>query len=103
MTTLVPSFSVAIDLIICKLADKKEMHNIPEVFEFWPDWTTDNKFTSPGASKNTHIRVIMGKMVSTFTYLRTIQNIFIQNVLMTCWLSGERSLPFWILVLILQT
>ena len=22
----------------------------------------------------------------------------IQNILMTCWLSGERSLPFWLLV-----
>ena len=29
----------------------------------------------------------------SFTYLRTIQNIF-----MTCWLSGERSLPFGLLV-----
>ena len=29
----------------------------------------------------------------TYTYLRTIQNIF-----MTCWLAGERSLPFGLLV-----
>ena len=29
----------------------------------------------------------------SFTYLRTIQNIF-----MICWLSGERSLPFGLLV-----
>ena len=28
----------------------------------------------------------------SFTYLRTIQ-----NILMTCWLSGERSLPFGLL------
>ena len=30
---------------------------------------------------------------NSFTYLRTIQ-----DVSMTCWLSGERSLPFWLLV-----
>ena len=29
----------------------------------------------------------------TYMYLRTIQNIF-----MTCWLAGERSLPFGLLV-----
>ena len=31
----------------------------------------------------------------SFTYLRTIQ-----DVSMTCWLSGERSLPFGLFVLI---
>ena len=30
----------------------------------------------------------------SFTYLRTIQ-----NILMTCWLSGDRSLPIRLLVL----
>ena len=30
----------------------------------------------------------------TYMYLRTIQNIF-----MTCWLAGERSLPFGLLVI----
>ena len=30
----------------------------------------------------------------SFTYLRTYS-----NILMTCWLSGERSLPFGLLVL----
>ena len=30
-------FSVANDLILFKLADKEEMHNILDVFEFWPD------------------------------------------------------------------
>ena len=41
-------FSVAIDLTIFKLVDKKEMHNRFDVhvFEFWPDWTTD-RVTSP--------------------------------------------------------
>ena len=37
--------SVAIDLTLFKLADKEEMHNILDVFEFWPDWTTDNRGT----------------------------------------------------------
>ena len=34
------------------------------------------------------------RLKKSFTYLRTIQNIF-----MTCWLAGERSLPFGLLVL----
>ena len=29
-------FSVAIDLILFKLANKEEMHDILDVFEFWP-------------------------------------------------------------------
>ena len=35
-------FSVAIDLILFKLAYKKEIHNILDEFQFWPDWTIDN-------------------------------------------------------------
>ena len=34
---------VAIDLILFKLEDNEEMHNILDVFEFRPDWTTDNR------------------------------------------------------------
>ena len=34
-------FSVAIDLILFKLAYKEEMYNILDVFEFWPDCTTE--------------------------------------------------------------
>ena len=33
------------------------------------------------------------RLKKTFTYLKTILNIF-----MTCWLSGERLLPFGLLV-----
>ena len=40
-------FLVAIDLILFKLADMEAMHNILDVFEFWPDWTTDTKVTNP--------------------------------------------------------
>ena len=40
-------FSVAINLILFKLTDKEEMNNILDVFEFWPDWTTDNRVTCP--------------------------------------------------------
>ena len=35
----------------------------------------------------------LDRVTKSFTYLRTIQ-----NILMTCWLSGERSLPFGLLV-----
>ena len=35
----------------------------------------------------------LDQLKKSFTYLRTIQ-----NILMTCWLSGERSLPFGLLV-----
>ena len=30
-------FSVAFDLILFKLADKEEIHNVLDVFEFWPE------------------------------------------------------------------
>ena len=36
-----------IDLILFKLADKEEMHTILDVFEVWPDLTTDNRETGP--------------------------------------------------------
>ena len=35
----------------------------------------------------------LDQLKKSFTYLRTTQ-----NMLMTCWLSGERSLPFGLLV-----
>ena len=40
-------FSVAIDPIFLKLADKEGMHDILDVFQFWPEWTTDNIITCP--------------------------------------------------------
>ena len=40
-------FSVAIDLILFKLADREEIHNILDVFEFWPDWMTDYRVSCP--------------------------------------------------------
>ena len=40
----------------------------------------------------------LDQLEKPFTYLRTIQ-----NILMTCWLSGERSLPFGLLVLLLNS
>ena len=65
-------------------------------FEFSPVWTINTRVPALGHPNNTPICVIMGKMVSTVTYLRTT---CILNILMTCWLSGERSLPFGLLVL----
>ena len=35
----------------------------------------------------------LDRVTKYFTYLRTIQ-----NILMTCWLTGERLLPFGLLV-----
>ena len=37
---------------------------------------------------------VLERLKKSFTYLRTIQ-----NILMTCWLSGVRSLPFGLLVI----
>ena len=38
-------FSVAIDLIHFKLADKEEMHAILDVCKFRPDWIKGNRVT----------------------------------------------------------
>ena len=40
-------FSVAIDPVFFKLADKEGMHKILVVFQIWPDWTTDDIITCP--------------------------------------------------------
>ena len=32
-------FSVAIDPIFFKVADKEGMHKLLDVFQIWPDWT----------------------------------------------------------------
>ena len=40
-------FSVAIDPILFKLADNKDMHNILDEFEFQPDLTTDYGVSCP--------------------------------------------------------
>ena len=60
------------------------MYNLLDVFEFWLDWTTDNRVICP----------CLDYPQNPFTYWRTIKNCF-----MTYWLSGERSLPFGLLVL----
>ena len=40
-------FSVAIDLILFKLAGNEDMHNILDEFGFWPDLTTDYGVSCP--------------------------------------------------------
>ena len=40
-------FSVAIDPILFILAGNEDMHNILDVFEFWPDLTTDYGVSCP--------------------------------------------------------
>ena len=59
-------FSVAINLILFKLADtcKDEMHNILDVFEFGQIGRQATELPAHELSKYPH-RVIMGKMVST--------------------------------------
>ena len=32
---------------LLNIAGKTKLHNILDVFEFWPDWTTDNRVTCP--------------------------------------------------------
>ena len=44
-------FSVAIDLILFKLAVNEDMHNIFDDFEFRPDLTTDYGVSCPWASE----------------------------------------------------
>ena len=77
-------FLGAIGLILQKLADKKEMHNIFNEFQFWPDWTADNLIDCFLPSKNvskskSHYNGVSGVSVflGCFTYLRTSQNILI--------------------------
>ena len=57
------------------------MYKVAEEFEIWPDPNMDCGVSCPCPIKK------------SFTYLRTSQ-----NILMTCWLLGERSLPFGLLV-----
>ena len=58
-------FPVSTDLILFKLADKKEMHNILDVFEVWPAWTAENRISCPLAFKKYSDWVIMRENVST--------------------------------------
>ena len=39
--------SIDIDPIVFKLAGNKDMHNIMNEFEFWPDWLTDYRVSCP--------------------------------------------------------
>ena len=81
-------FSVASDLILFKLADMEEMHNT---------WMYSNLAILDDRQQRhpplIPLGVTMGEngvysFSCLFTYLRTIQ-----TILMTCRLSGERSLP----------
>ena len=83
-------FPDAIDLIIFKVADNKEMHNILDVFKFWLDWTTNNIVSCPWASKIHHRPPYneengVPTFPCLFTYLKTIK-----NILMTL-LAGSHS------------
>ena len=40
-------FSVVIDPILFKLADKEEMNNILDEFDFLPNWNINNRVTCP--------------------------------------------------------
>ena len=67
-------FSVAIDLIIFKLADKEEMHNML-YFNLSQIGLQTTELPALENQKRYPIRIIMGKMVSTVTYLRTFYNV----------------------------
>ena len=66
------------------------MYYILDDCKFWPDWTTDNSVSCPSVSKIYPYRLICNGVngVSTFSPL----------FFFTCRLSGERSLPFGLLV-----
>ena len=107
--------SVDIDLIFFKLAGNKDMHNIMNEFEFWPDWTTDYGVSCPWESKKYPYRPYNGENgVSTFSLLFLIGSFWYFHVTRTsinAWTSlnffkwdltlahwtGERSLPFGLL------
>ena len=76
-----PLFSVAMDPILFKLANNKEMLTIFDEVAFRPDWTTDNRLCCPERLKILPLAYNGEKGFSTFSrllsYLRTIQNILI--------------------------
>ena len=76
-------FSVANYLILFKFADKEEMHNILDVFEFWPDWTTATEELVALEHPKIPNLDIKWWFSSLFTYFRTIK-----HILSTCLLSG---------------
>ena len=59
-----------------ELAGQEEMRDILDVFEFWPDWTTDKSYLPLSIQK----------------YIYLVENY--SNYFMSYWLSCERSLPF---------
>ena len=80
-------FSAVIDLILYKVSDSKEMHNILDYSNFG--------HVGPQTTES----VIMGKMVfSLFLVVCLLENYSKYFEGYTCWLSGERSLPFGLLV-----
>ena len=111
--------SVDIDPIFFKLAGNKDMHNIMKEFEFRPDRTTDYGVSCPWASKKYPYRPYNGENgVSTFSLLFLIESFWYFHVTRTsikAWMSlnffemrfdlgtldsGERSVPFGLLVFV---
>ena len=82
----------AIDLILFEIADKEEIHSILDVFEFWLPALEHPKISQLGYNGENGVYSFSW----LFTYFRTIQ-----HILVTCWLSGERSSPFGLLVIII--
>ena len=72
------------DRIFLIFADNNDNHKVLDEFELWLDLIMDCGVSCSWTSDNI-----------SFTYLRTFQNIFI-----ACWLSGERSFPFGLLVVL---
>ena len=83
--------SVDIDPIFFKLAGNKNMHNIMNEFEFWPDRTTDYGVSCPWASKKYLYRPYNGENgVSTFSLLFLIGSFWYFHVTRTsikAWMS----------------
>ena len=73
---LAASSTSVFDWIFFILARNKDNYKVSDELEIRPNLTMD-------------CGVALDQLKKSFTYLRTIQ-----NILMTCWLSGEHSLPF---------
>ena len=90
MTTLTPSFLIIYSSF---LECNTDMHKCLTEFEILPVPTIDYGVICPWASLGYNQENDVYNFSWLFTYLRIIQ-----TILMTCWLSGERSLPFGLLV-----
>ena len=76
-------------------SDNVEIHNILDEFESRPDWTTE----LPALEHLQRILKIGEWCLHLFSVVFLLENYLKHFDGSTCWLSGEQSLPFGLLVL----